>query len=190
MLSIQTIQTLILGGVLGAFAGSVPTITYFSKKGVDIPKRLKEIESTLEATEPVLAVAKDVLPGNKVVNIASEIEHWAKEGVHYSEQLYHTSEITSDDERKNYATETVTTALKELGVTELTENQKDLADKVILAEVNKLGHKDKTEAEKQAQLQQLQAEKAQLATENDNLKNAITQFTANTASTVQPVAQK
>jgi hypothetical protein len=184
MISVQTIQALILGGVLGIFVGAVPTIAYFSKKGVDIPKILEKVENTLEATEPALAVAQEALPGNKVVNVAAEIEHWAKEGVQYAQQLYHVSTITTDDERTKSAKEAVTTALKELGVNELTDNQNKLADTVILAEVNKLGHTDPTEAEKQAKEQALQDQVTQLTTERDTLKTTLNTITT-AASTMQ-----
>jgi membrane-associated protease RseP (regulator of RpoE activity) len=186
MISAQTLQLVITSGVVGAVIGSIPTVTYFKNKGVNIDDKLAGIDKVIDAGDKILKVADSILPGNSIVNVLEVIEKSAKIAVGYAEQLCHVQEITKE-ERIATAQEVVYAALGKLSIAP-DDNMKALVNATIENAVLALGHKDPTEAEKAATQQALQAQVTQLTTERDNLKNAIT--TAATAVSVsQPVQQ-
>lgn len=184
MLSVEMIQMLITGGVTGMAVVAIPGFIYLKKKGVNIDNLFSESKVGLEEAGRVVAVAKEVMPNNPVVNVADIILKWVNEGANKSEQLYHDSQLTTKEERFNAAKETVYTALKEYNITP-TSNQEKLIKDTIYAAVNKLGHADKTDAEKQAETDALKAQLAEVTVERDSLKNAIT----TAASSVQANTQ-
>lgn len=186
MLSVQTIQLLVASGVVGVVLGSGGVFAFLNKKGVNISKDLDNVNKVITATEPIISVAKGIAPLNPVISIADLIEHWAKIGVGNAEQLYHTNQLTGDDDRKETAKQTVYTNLKELNINP-TENQKKLIDDTIQYWVNDLGHKDKTDAEKEAEKQALQAKVTTLTNENAQLKQTISNVQSNLTS-AQPQA--
>ena len=100
-------------------------------------KCLDTTEKALDAIEPAIELAKTIAPLNPIVNVVELIDKWAVTGVKNAEQLYHASQLTSNDDRKNAAKETVYAALKEFNI-EPTENQEKLIDDTIEAAVNDL----------------------------------------------------
>lgn len=184
MLSVQTISLLITTGVVGTVLGALGAITYCRKKDINIDKGIDTVTNIVQTAEPIVGVADALLPGNPAVAVLKTIEGWAKIAAGNAEELKHAGDINGD-QRASAAEKVVNAVLKELNV-EVTDNRKILIDAAIRDTVGSFGHKEPTEAEKQAQLQKVQDENTKLAAENTNLKAAIAQFNANTASTVQP----
>jgi hypothetical protein len=188
MLSVQTIQTLISGGVVGMVLGSGGIFAFLNKKGVNISKDLDNVNKVITATEPIISVGKEIAPLNPVVTMADLIEHWAKIGVGNAEQLYHTGKLVSDEDRFKSAHDTVYANLKELNINP-TENQQKIIDDVIQYWVNDLGHKYKTDAERESEKQALQAKITTLTNENVQLRQKIATI-QNTVSPAQQPVQK
>lgn len=186
MLSVQTIQLLVTGLIAGGVIGFLSGIPYLKKKGINVDGIIDKAEQVVNVAGTTLDAVEPLLPPT-IANNLEYIEKWAKIAVGKADQLYHAGDIGKDD-RKTTEESVVDDLLKELNITP-TESIKALINASILNAVNESGHKDPTEAEKQAKEQALQAQVAQLTTERDNLKNAITQFTATTASTVQATTQ-
>ncbi len=187
MLSGEMIQVIVMSGVTGAVIASGSIFAFLKKKKVDIPKVISMVEQTTDVATPVIDLAKKIAPNNPIVNIAELIKDWAKTGAKNAEQLYYSSQLTDGQERLNIAKNTVYVVLKEYGI-EPNENQEKIINDTVEAAVNDLGH-NKTEAEKQAQLQELQTQNQLLQQENANLKSTITQFTTNAANIIQPAVK-
>ncbi|QXE20012.1 bZIP transcription factor [Clostridium sp. 001] len=181
MLSVQTIQMLISGGVVGIVLGSGGVFAFLNKKGVNISKDLDNVDKVITAVEPIISAGKEIAPLNPIVTTADLIEHWAKIGVGNAEQLYHAGKLVSDKDRFKSAHDTVCANLKELNINP-TENQQKIIDDVIQYWVNDLGHKDKTDAEREAEKQTLQAKIITLTNENAQLKQTISNVQSNLTS--------
>lgn len=179
MISVQTIQLLTTGVVTGGVLSFLGFTFYAKKKGINLGSILNKAEEVVNTARATLDTIEPVLPPAIASNL-EYIEKWAKIAVGKAQQLYHSGEIGKDD-RKTKAEEVVNDLLKELNIT-TTESMKTLIDAAIEYAVNESGHKDPTEAEKAAALEKLQVENAQL-------KQAIAQFIANTAGTVQVATQ-
>jgi hypothetical protein len=186
MISVQTIQLLVMGGVTGVVVGSGSVFTVLKKKGIDSPEVLSNIEKGIVATEPIIAVAKGIAPLNPAVNILDLIEKYAKTGVKNAEQLYLSSQLPAD-QRNAKAKDTISAVLKASNV-EVTPEIEKIIDGAIEASVLDLGH-NKTDAEKEAAKQALQAQLAQITAENTQLKTTINTITtaATAVNTTQPV---
>lgn len=186
MLSGQTIQLLVIGGVVGAVAGFLAGVPYLKKKGININRGVDTANNAVNLAEPVINIADTLLPNNPVVNVLKIIEKWAKIAAGNAEQLTHAGDINKE-ERAEVAESVVNAVLKELNI-DVNDNRKILIDAAIKDVVNDFGHTDPSEAERQAKEQALQNQVSQLTTENANLKNAIT-TAANTAQvTTQTVS--
>jgi hypothetical protein len=183
MISVQTMQLLLTGGIVGIVLGSVPTFAYLKSKGINVGNALNTADKAIEDAQPVINVAKEILPDNPIVNVIDLIDKYAVTGVKNAEQLYHASLLTTNEDRSKAAHDTVYAALKEFDIVP-SDNQKKLIDDTIEAAVNDLGHKDKSDAEKEAEKQTLKTQLTQITAERDNLKNTIATITA-TANTVQ-----
>ena len=183
MISVQTMQLLLTGGIVGIVLGSVPTFAYLKSKGINVDGALNEADKTLQEVQPILNIATGIAPLNPIVNVIDLIDKYAVTGVKNAEQLYHTSLLTTNEDRSKAAHDTVYAALKEFNIVP-SDNQKKLIDDTIEAAVNDLGHKGKSDAEKEAEKQTLKTQLTQVTTERDNLKNTIATITA-TANTVQ-----
>jgi hypothetical protein len=181
MISTELLNILAIGGttfgVLGTTLGAIP---YFSKKSNgDVV--LNKAQSVVNSADKILAVANDVLPNNPVVNVLEVIEKWAKIAAGNAEQLYHAKDISKDD-RAKVAEGVVLNVLQELKIN-VDDKRKALIDATIKNAVNDLGHEPVTEAQKTVQLQQVQAQTAQLTQENAALKQQLA--TVQSAATVQ-----
>lgn len=186
MLSSEMLLLLLTGGVVGGVVGFLGAIPYLKKKGINIDNDIDIANNIVTAAEPVINVADALLPNNPAVGILKTIEKWAKIAAGDAEQLKHAGDINGD-QRADAAEKVVNAVLKELNV-EVTDNRKILIDAAIKDTVGSFGHKDKTEAEKEAEKQALQAQVSQLTLERDNLKNTIDTITT-AASTVQVATQ-
>lgn len=182
MLSLGMVQMLVTVGVTGVVLGVLSGITYCRKKNINIDKDIDTVNNIVNTAGPVIDVADVLLPNNPAVAVLKTIEGWAKIAAGNAEELKHAGDINGD-QRAAAAEKVVTAVLRELNV-EVTDNRKILIDAAIKDTVGSFGHKEPTDAEKEAQLQQLQTEKAQLVSENTNLKNTINTITT-AASTVQ-----
>lgn len=187
MISVQVASMLLTSGVVCGVLGFLSAIPYLKKRNINIDGALNKVKNIADTSGKILDVADEVLPNNPVIFFLKNFDKWAKIAAGEAEQLSHAGDISSD-KRLETAQNAVYNILNELNI-ELTDNRKALIDSSIQDAVNELGHKDTTEAEKAAAMEKLQVEKAQLASENTQLKQAIAQFTANTAGTVQSTAQ-
>lgn len=175
MINTEMVQMLVMSGAVGVVLGSGSAFAFLKKKGVNVPNVIKPAEEGLESLELSIAALKKISPNSAAINIADTIEKWVKIGAKNADQLYYSSQLTNKEDRKTVAKETVYNALKELNITP-TENQKKLIDDTIESCVLDLGH-NKTEEEKQAQINKL-------TEENKTLKTTINTITT-AASTVQ-----
>ncbi len=147
MVSVEMVQTLIMGGVVGVVLGSTIAFTFFKKKGVDVLKVLDTAEQVLDVAGLAIDLATKIEPNNPVINITKIIDEWAEKGVKGAQQLYYSNQLGNEN-RNTIAKNTVYTALKQFNIT-LDEEQQKLINITIEAAVNDLGH-NKTELEKQA----------------------------------------
>lgn len=186
MLTVQTLQ-LAMSGVAGAVLGSGSVFALLRKKGVDVSKVIDTVDQDLATIQPVINLANAIVPGNPIVNVVDIIDKAAITGAKYAEQLCHANQLTSNEDRKTAAKDTVYAALKEFNITP-NANQEQLINATIEAAVSDLGHKDPTEAQKQAAQQALQAQVVQLTTEKAQLQNTINTITtaATAVNTPQP----
>ena len=168
-----------LGIALGVGASVLVVFPLLKKKGVNTEDLVKDADLAAKAIEGVAAVSSAVAPNAPVTGILNAIKDWAKEGAHQAEQLCIASKLNKD-ERNAKAKESVYAILDMLKI-ERTENIDKLIDTSIEAECLVMGHTNKTDAEKQAEKEQLQAQVQQLQSENTQLKNTI--------STVQNTVQ-
>ncbi len=180
MLNIETMQLLVIGGVVGAVIGFLGRIPFLKKKGVNIAQGIDTASNIVKAADPVINAVNAILPGNKTVGVLKVIEKWASIAVGQAQQLYY-SESIGRDERISTAQNVVYNALLELNIP-LDQNKKNLINAAIENAVKDLGH-NKTEDDKIAEKQALQAQVIQLTTENTNLRNTIAQVNATTAQT-------
>ncbi|KZL93575.1 phage holin, LLH family [Clostridium magnum] len=185
MISVQTIQLVTTGVVTGGVLSFLGFTFYAKKKGIKLGSILNKAEEVVNTAGATLDTIEPVLPPAIASNL-EYIEKWAKIAVGKAQQLYHSGEIGKDD-RKTKAEEVVNDLLKELNIT-TTDSIKTLIDAAIEYAVNESGHVEKTEAEKEIEKQALQAQVAQLTTENTTLKNAIT-TAASTVQTTTSAAQ-
>lgn len=164
-------------GAVGILAG------YFVPK-IKISKKLEDsINTGFETVDTAIGVAKMTFPNNKYVNIADFIEKRAEKAVQLSEQTYHTGDIKTNEERFKIANNYVLNSLKIVGITP-TESEREQIGNAIQAYVNQLGHKDKTDAEKEAEKNELQNKLNQATIENEQLKQKIATI-QNTVSSSQ-----
>ena len=182
MLSVQTIQLLVTVGVTGIVLGALGGITYCRKKGINIDKNIDNFSTVVNAAEPIVGVADALLPNNPAVAVLKTIEGWAKIAAGNAEELKHAGDINGD-QRATAAEKVVTAVLKELNV-EVTDNRKILIDAAIKDTVGSFGHKEPTEAEKQAQLQQAQQQLQQQILQNQQLQQKLAQVQSTIAAPV------
>ncbi|AKA68568.1 hypothetical protein [Clostridium scatologenes] len=182
MLNIETMQLLVIGGVVGAVIGFLGGIPFLKKKGVNIAQGIDTASNIVKAADPAINIASSLLPNNKAIGILKTIEKWATIAVGQAQQLYYAESI-GRDERISTAQNVVYNALLELNIP-LDTNKKNLINAAIENAVKDLGH-NKTEDEQIAEKQALQAKVIQLTTENTNLKNTISQVNAVTVQTTQ-----
>ena len=165
-----------VGTILGVTSGVVATMLVLfpllKKKSVKVEEVLKKVDAVLDGTDAVITVADTILPVNPVFDTLKVVGKYAHIGVQQAEQLYINSKL-SKEERNAKSKEIIYAALKLLDI-EPTQGIDTIIDGTIEAETLALGHKDLTEAEKQAQLQQVQIQATQLQTENAQLKETIT----------------
>ena len=162
----------ILGVTFGVGAAVLFLMPFLKKKNIKADEVIKKMDTVLTGADAFITVADKILPVNPIVDILKVVEKYARIGVHQAEQLFIASKL-GEDERYVKSKETIYAALKLLNV-EVTLDVVKIVDGAIEAEVLALGHKDLTEAEKQVQLQQVQAQATQLQTENVQLKQTIT----------------
>lgn len=160
----------VLVGVIGAIFGLVP---FLKKKGVDTEKVLDTTQNVLEAAEPLIQVAKTIPSLRAGATLVDLIQDKAISAAKIAEQLGHAGKLQDNDEKFNYARNTVYSILKEIDV-DPTDNQKKLIDDFIQEGVNDLGHAAPTEAEKDAQLQKTKQNLTTIQAENAQLKQKLT----------------
>lgn len=180
MLSVQTIQMLLIGAVVGG--STVAGVLFLKKKGVAPEEISEDVKKVTVATNAVIDVAEAIAPNNPAVPVLNIIKEWGPIAAGFAQQLCHAGDI-SKEERAANAEKVVNAVLKELNI-EVNDNRKILIDAAIKDVVNKFGHAEPTEAERQAAMEKLQGQLVQTRQENAQLKQAITQFNA-TASTLQ-----
>lgn len=174
-------------GVLGIMIGAIP---FLKKKGVDVDKTIKDLNTKGELIEGITDQLKPVLP-KKVVNVIDLIEKWAPIAAGKAEQMVHAGEIGKDD-RATTAEDVVLSVLKEAEI-EVDENKKKLIDAAIKNAVNDFGHAPKdvkqiqaqaeaTQKQLQSEKEQIQAQLSQVQNENAQLKQTI----ASVQATLQP----
>ncbi|HEY5524187.1 MAG TPA: hypothetical protein VIK26_02500 [Clostridium sp.] len=151
-------------------------------KGINVEKSIATAKDALNTSDQILKVADKLLPNNPAIDILQTIESYAKKAVEGAEQLYLSSQLPID-ERLIEANKTINSALKVLDV-EVTPDIQVVINGAIQAEVLALGHKDLTEAQKQAAVTQLQTTIAQLTAKNQQLSQSFLQI-KNTVSTIQ-----
>lgn len=159
----------VLVGVIGGIFGLVP---YLKKKGVDTEKVLDTTQNVSEAAEPLIQVAKTILALKPVATLVDWLEQKAVARVKAAEELGHAGELKTNEDKFKKAQEVVYNSLKEINITP-TDNQKKLIDDFIQEAVNDLGHATPTEAEKNAQLQNMQAENMQLKQKLTTIQNTV-----------------
>lgn len=159
-------------GIVGTVIGA---ISYLSKK-VNVEKTIRNVEKGLTAADGVLTVASELLPGNSIVNALKIVDKYAHVGVNQAEQLYLTSQLPAD-QRNTKAKETIYAALTAANIVVTPEIEK-IIDGAIETEVLALGHKTPTEAEKAAQLANVQEENTKLTQENQALSQKISNIAA------------
>lgn len=184
MLSVQTIQMLLIGGVVGGVIGFLGAIPYLKKKGIDTEDVLKKTDVVLDGADVVIGIADKIMPMNPIVSILKIVDKYVHIGVSQAEQLYLTS-LLPKDERNAKARETIYAALNLLKINRTPEMER-IIDGAIETEVLALGHKEPSEAEKEVEKQALKTQVTQLTTERDTLKNTINTITT-AASTAQVV---
>jgi hypothetical protein len=173
----------VLVGVIGAIFGLVP---FLKKKNIDAEKVLDTTQNVLEAAEPLIQVAKTIPELRTGANLVDLIQNKAISAAKIAEQLGHAGKLKDNEEKFNYARNTVYSILKEIDV-DPTDNQKKLIDDFIQEGVNDLGHAAPAEAEKNTQLQKIQAENSQLKQKLTTIQNTVgTTQNTNTQAT-QPV---
>ncbi|WPC40606.1 bZIP transcription factor [Clostridium sp. JS66] len=190
MLNVQEMSILVmLGVVMGVLGIMLIVVPALKKNGINGEANLKKIQEVVGASDAAIKAVDGILPGNKAVGILKVIEKWAIIAVGHAQQLYYTKSIDKD-ERKKVAQDVIYKMLRELNV-ELTESRQYLINAAIENAVNDLGHTDSTEAEKQAQKQELQTKVIQLTTENTNLKNTINDITnaVSIVKSAEPITQ-
>jgi len=151
-------------------------------KGVNVPGSIATAKSALNASDQILKVVDTVLPNNPAVEILKTIEAYATKGVKGAEQLYLSAQLAGD-ERNAKAQETIAAALTVLDV-KVTPSIQTVIDGAVEAEVLALGHKDLTEAEKQAEKVQLQTQNTQLQAQNVQLNQTLLQLKTTVSAVV------
>lgn len=169
----------VLVGVTGGIYGLAPLL---KKKGVDTEKVLDTTQNVLEAAEPLIQVAKTIPSLRAGATLVDLIQDKAISAAKIAEQLGHAGKLQNNEEKFNYARNTVYSILKEINV-DPTDNQKKLIDDFIQEGVNELGHATPTEAEKNAQIAKTQKDLAAVNAENAQLKQKLTTI----QNTVAPV---
>lgn len=181
MLSMELISVL-SGVVIGGITAY--GVLSFKRKGVAPGKILEDVQKVVLASDTIIDVAEDVCPNSQANTILNTIKEWGPIAAGFAQQLCHSGDI-SKEERTSSAEKIVCAVLKELNI-DVTDNQKIIIDAAIKDMVNKFGHKEPSEAEKQAKEQTLLNQVTQLVSENTQLKQTIAQVNATTACTVQP----
>lgn len=177
----------VLVGVIGGIFGLVP---YLKKKGVDTEKVLDTTQNVLEATEPLIHVAEGIPALKPAATLVDFMEKKALSGAKVAEQLGHAGELKTNEEKFKKAQQVVYNSLTEINITP-TDNQKKLIDDFIQEAVNDLGHAPVSEAEKNVQLQKVQAENVQLKQKLTTIQSTVApaENTATATTPAQP-AQK
>lgn len=165
------IMVVVLGVALGIGASVLIGFPLLKKKGVNTEELIKDVDLAAKAIEGVAAVSNVIAPNSPATAILDVIKDWAKEGSHQAEQLCIASKLDKD-ERNAKAKESVYAVLDMLKI-KRTDDIDKLIDTAIEAECLALGHKDQTEAEKQAEKEHLQGQVQQLQAENTQLKSTI-----------------
>ncbi|AGY75308.1 hypothetical protein [Clostridium autoethanogenum] len=181
MISVNDIVAIggVLVGVIGGIFGLAP---YLNKRNINVDKVLNTTEQVLTAAEPLIKISETFPALKPAGSLIDWMEQKAKAGVKAAEQLYHSGILQTDEDRFKAAQNTVYAALKEINV-EPTMNQKKLISDFIQEAVNDLGHAIPTETEKNAQIQKVQQDLAEVQKENEKLKQKL----ANIQNTVTPV---
>lgn len=181
MISVNDIVAIggVLVGVIGGIFGLTP---YLKKRNINVDKVLNTTEQVLTASEPLIKISETFPALKPAGSLIDWMEQKAKAGVKAAEQLYHSGMLKTDEDRFKAAQNTVYAALKEINV-EPTMNQRKLISDFIQEAVNDLGHAIPTETEKNAQIQKVQQDLAEVQKENEKLKQKL----ANIQNTVTPV---
>jgi hypothetical protein len=180
---INTNDILAVGGVLVGVIGSIfGLVPFLKKKNIDAEKVLDTTQNVLEAAEPLIQVAKTIPELRTGANLVDLIQNKAISSAKIAEQLGHAGKLQNNEEKFNYARNTVYAILKEIDV-DPTDNQKKLIDDFIQEGINDLGHATPTEAEKNAQLQKTKQDLTSAQAENVQLKQTIASIQSTVGST-------
>lgn len=163
--------------IIGAMVGLMPMM---AKKGIKVDKIIEKTTAVLDGVDAVVGVAEKLLPNNPTIDIVTRIQNYAKLGVKEAEQLCIASNLNKND-RNLKAKETIYAALKLLNIERNLEID-TIIDGAIEAEVLLLGHKDKTEAEKEIEKQTLQSQVYNKDQEIVQLKQVINQIQGTVSS--------
>lgn len=163
----NNIVLITIGVTLGIGGTVMALLPLLKKKGVQTQEILKKADTILDGANTIVNVADKLLPNNPIVDIMANVSKYAHIGVHEAEQLYLASNLSKND-RSIKAKETISTALKLMGI-DITEEIEKVIDATIEMECLALGHKDKSQ-------QELQVEKEKLQQENNNLKDIVSKI--------------
>jgi Flp pilus assembly protein CpaB len=164
----------VVGVVVVVFGGIAYLLPYIKDKGVDMSNLVNKAEQVLNGVDSVVSVADTILPNNPTVNFIKTIDKYAKLAVGQAEQLYIKSQLPAD-QRNAQAKETINLVLKNLNI-EVTPDIQKIIDGAIEAEVLALGHKSKTEQEKETERISLITQNQQLQQVNSQLQNKLNQI--------------
>lgn len=184
MISIQVLS-LIVSGVVGGII--VVGASILKKKGITPEEISEDVQKVAVASNAVINVAEAIIPNSPVVPILNIIKEWGPIAAGFAQQLCHAGDITKD-ERIAYAEEVVYSALK-VSKLDIDDDKKLLIEAAIKDVVNSFGHKDKSEAEKEAEKQQLLHQNTQLKQTIDQIKSTVGVSNIATASTNQATVQ-
>lgn len=74
MVTIETMQLLVISGVVGVVIGFLCGIPYLKKKGIDVTKVIDTTENVIKGADPIVNAASSLLPNNKDIGILKTIE--------------------------------------------------------------------------------------------------------------------
>lgn len=169
-------NTLVVLGIILGIALGVTLIVYIVlpaliKKEVPVQEYVEITDKVLTKTDAFMGIVKEILPNNATVNIVQKIINICEIGVKNAEQLCKIQEITKD-QRKDAANQYIQTVLKESGI-EITPAREKIIEGAIEAAVYAIGHKETTEAEKQAALEEAQNQVAEANAKAAELQKTI-----------------